>query len=174
MVEKQNSLSLLAACLHIFVWSNEYPTSSGEKQPKCCRLRALLTKELVFNWGWPDVHIASSNSTTLSLPLSPQLKSHKCCVGRTSQREFPAEQGYYLLMYLPFDQQRPSGRAAGGSYLQGDWEPGKASWTSRGRAMRTGKLHSVHVTKADLLWIHCHFSKASSVHLLPGSLYCIS
>lgn len=43
--------------------------------------------------------------------------------------------------------QRPSGRAAGGCHLQGGWGPGKTSWTLRGRAMRTGKLHSVHFTR---------------------------
>lgn len=115
-----NLLSLLVACLQIFIWTNEHPNNSGEKQPECCKLRPLLIEELVFNGQGPDARITSLHfQPEVILPPSPcppnpLLKSHKCCIGRKSHRELPADWRYYLLMYLPVDpQRRTSGWAAG-------------------------------------------------------------
>lgn len=147
-----NLLSLLLVCLQIFIWTDEHPNSSGEKQPSCCRLKPLLTEELIFNQGSPAALTAFLYfQPEIILPPSPcppnpLLKAHKCCVGRKSRRELPADRRYFPLMYLPVDRQRTYGRAGRGVSHASWLETMNSLLDTTEKGMATGKSNTILFT----------------------------
>lgn len=147
-----NLLSLLLVCLQIFIWTDEHPNSSGEKQPSCCRLKPLLTEELIFNQGSPAALTAFLYfQPEIILPPSPcppnpLLKAHKCCVGRKSRRELPADWRYFPFVYLQVDQQRTYGRAGGGVSHASWLETMNSLLDTTEKGMATGKSNTILFT----------------------------